>query len=100
MSQRKNIEKNGLASRVDRFGVILLLPCSRCHRLDKTCVKAEFSSRCSGCIRAGNCRCADMPISEASWKRLVTAQDKIEADEEKAREEMAAPMARMSRLQK
>lgn len=100
MSSRKISKPEGLASRVDKFGVVLILPCDRCHRLDKVCVKAEFSSRCSSCIRAGNCRCAAMPVSESSWKRLVSAQDKIEADEEKAREEMAALMARMNRLQK
>lgn len=41
-----------------------------------------------------------MPVSEIAWKRLADAQDKIEADEDKAREEVAALMAKLSRLQK
>jgi ABC-type transporter Mla subunit MlaD len=41
-----------------------------------------------------------MPVSDLAWKRLADAQDKIEADEEKAREEVASLMARLSRLQK
>jgi len=63
-------------------------------------VKADFSSCYSNYIYTGNCHCADIPVSESAWKRLVTAQDKIEANKEKAREELAALMARMNRLQK
>jgi len=41
-----------------------------------------------------------MPVSDLAWKQLVEAQDKIEADEEKACEQVVALMARLSCLQK
>lgn len=102
MSSKRNktVENRNLASKIERFGVVLLFPCDRCCRLDRVCVKAEGSSRCSNCVRAGNCKCIEMVNSESSWKRLIAAQDKIEADEEKAQQEVAALMARLSRLQK
>ncbi len=100
MSSKKTISKNSLLLRVEQLGVVCYFPCSRCGETGKTCIKAEFSKRCNECIRANNCRCVDMPVSDLAWKRLAEAQEKIEADEEKAREEVAALMARLSRLQK
>lgn len=62
----------------------MVFPCERCSKLKRSCVKLEGSSRCSECVKAGNCKCVDSKVSfsDSEWRRLVDAQNKIEEDEE------------------
>lgn len=93
MSSKKTILKNSLLSRIEQFGVACVLPCKRCGELGKTCIRAEFSKRCNECVRATNCRCVEMPVSELAWKRLTEAQERLQEEEEQA-------LAKILRLRK
>lgn len=57
-------------------GFVLTLPCVRCARLGKSCIKSEGSNRCSECVKATNCRCevSDASFFNAEWRRWVRAQ--------------------------
>ena len=97
-----SVKKNNLRRRIEEEGFIMTFPCTRCARLGKSCVKSEGSNRCSECVKASNCRCeeSEASFSDAEWRRLVRAQQKLEDEEERANEEMATILARLNRYKK
>ena len=99
---RSAVRKDNLRRRIEEEGFVMTLPCTRCARLGKSCIKTEGSNRCSECVKATNCRCetSEASFSDAEWRRLVRAQQKLEDDEERANEEMAMILARLNRYKK
>ena len=73
----------------------MTLPCVHCTCLGKSCIKSEDLSCCSECVKATNCYCevSEVSFSNAEWKCLVCAQQKLEDDKEQANEEMATILA-------
>lgn len=72
----------------------MTLPCTCCACLGKSCIKLEGLSCCSECVKATNCHCemSEASFSDAKWRCLVRAQQKLEDDEERANEEMVRPL--------
>ncbi|KAI1932369.1 hypothetical protein LOZ66_006878 [Ophidiomyces ophidiicola] len=66
------------------------LPCDCCARLNFACIRLSNSSKCRGCVKAGNCACVEMSKPSAkNWNRLLDAHDKIEKEEESVESEFA-----------
>ena len=73
----------------------MTLPCTHCARLGKSCIKTEGLNCCSECVKVTNCHCemSEASFSDAEWRHLVRAQQKLEDDKERANEEMAMILA-------
>jgi hypothetical protein len=94
MASSSSSRKDNLIARIEDSGVILLFPCVRCDRLNKTCIKSEISKRCNECVRSGRCRCCFPEMSsDFAWKKLVAAQRQLDEEEE-------AALAKILRLRK
>jgi hypothetical protein len=96
MSSKASVRKNALTRRIEDEGFQSVIPCERCVRLKRVCVRADYSDRCSDYVRAGGgVKCA-MPtptFTDAEWRRLVKSQNQIEEEEE-------AILAKLLRLRK
>jgi hypothetical protein len=53
MSSKASVRKNALTRRIEDEGFQSVIPCERCVRLKRVCVRADYSDRCSNCVRAG-----------------------------------------------
>jgi len=100
MSSKQNINTKNLRLRIEQSGIILPIPCHRCAVQGKVCIKSEISSRCSECVGFGRCKCRDMASSDLAWKKLIKAQEKIEADDDRLNAELEALLAKRARLHK
>ena len=100
MSSKSNIRKDNLINRIEQSGITLVFPCFRCAQQNKICIKSEISKRCNECVRSGRCKCVDMASSDLAWKKLLRAQEKIEADDDKLNAELEALLAKRARLHK
>ncbi|KAI1932957.1 hypothetical protein LOZ66_006697 [Ophidiomyces ophidiicola] len=71
-------------------GSKFFLPCDHCAHLNFTCIHLSNSSKCHGCMKAGNCACVEMSKPSAkNWDHLLDAHDKIEKEEESVESEFA-----------
>lgn len=79
MSSKAAVRKNALRQRIESEGFRAAIPCDRCVRLHKTCLKIKGSDRCSECIRGSGVKCemSKSTYSDAEWKRLVKLQQQI-----------------------
>lgn len=96
MSSKASIRKNALTRRIEDEGFQSVIPCERCVRLKRVCIRADCSDRCSDCVRAGGGVKCVMPtptFTDAEWRRLVKSQNQIEEEEE-------AILAKLLRLRK
>jgi hypothetical protein len=91
-SKISGIRKNKLARRLAEEGFEMVVPCTRCAQLNKSCVKCVDSSRCGECARS-NQKCVDSPttFSDKEWRRLVAAQEQIRVQ----KKEMFAKLQRL-----
>jgi len=101
---RKAREQNDLADRILRTG-FEMLACSRCKESGRLCIVAsEESRRCAHCVRAGKSCDVDGHVGSApstgEWKNLAAAEDRLDAEIERADEAMAEIAARSARLRK
>ena len=89
------VKKENLCHCIEEEGFVMTLPCVCCTHLGKSCIKSEDLSCCSECIKVTNCCCemSEVSFSDAEWKCLVCAQQKLEDDEEQVNEEMATILA-------
>ena len=80
----------------------MTLPCTHCARLGKSCIKTEGLNCCSECVKVTNCHCemSEASFSDAEWRHLVRAQQKLEDDKEQANEEMAMILAHLNQYKK
>ena len=99
---RSAVRKDNLCHRIEEEGFVMTLPCTHCARLGKSCIKTEGSNHCSKCVKATNCHCetSEASFSDAEWRCLIQAQQKLEDDEERANEEMAMILACLNRYKK
>lgn len=77
------------------------LPCERCSRLDRPCIRVDDSSKCRGCVKANNVPCVGMSNpSEKNWDRLLDAHEKIDKREDAVHEEIFRLQREVVRLKK
>jgi hypothetical protein len=96
MSSKASVKKNKLADRISDEGYRSVIPCERCVRLHKVCVRVDSSDRCGPCVGAGGkAKCVMSPPSytDAEWRRLVKLQQEIAA-------ERRAALAKVMRLER
>lgn len=103
MPSKSSIRKNNLTSRFEQEGFHSAIPCSECVRLRRACVRADFSSRCLGCVKIGgrvSCEMSQPSFTDAEWRRLVRSQNKIKEEEEALLVAQQEMMAKLLRLRK
>lgn len=96
MSSKASIKKNKLADRISDEGYRSVVPCERCVRLHKTCIRMDSSDCCGSCVSAGSkAKCVMSPpsYSDTEWRRLVKLQQEIAA-------ERCAALAKVMRLKR
>ncbi|KAK2730646.1 hypothetical protein FQN57_004251 [Myotisia sp. PD_48] len=79
------------------------VPCTRCTRLKKNCIKSEKdSSRCLDCVKAGGgVRCVEAQLSEdIRFDKLIESRNQLEEEEESLSEQAELILARLSRVRK
>ena len=78
------VKKENLCHCIEEEGFVMTLPCVHCTCLGKSCIKLEDLSCCSKCVKATNCCCemSEVSFSDAEWKHLVHAHQKLENDKE------------------
>ncbi|KAI2786724.1 hypothetical protein POX_g09116 [Penicillium oxalicum] len=96
MSSKASVRKNALTRCIEDEGFQSVIPCERCVRLKRVCIRADCSDRCGDCVRAGGgvkCMMPSPSFTDAEWRRLVKSQNQIEEEEE-------AILAKLLRLRK
>ncbi|RYP59190.1 hypothetical protein DL771_010968 [Monosporascus sp. 5C6A] len=87
-----------LAERVARIG-FTMPSCSRCEKEGVDCKVFRDSGKCARCIRHGG-PCDVFGPSEAEHKKLLDEEDRLEREEEQARETLRTAANKLDRLQK
>lgn len=94
-SQDKSLQRSALAAYIALHGVEAM-PCTRCFKAKRACLFAAKSSRCNHCVASGK-SCSGSSVATSLLKNL-DAQKKIREEREKAEEELASLLGRLSRL--
>ena len=50
---KSSVRKNKLSVRIEEEGYYSVIPCNRYIRLNRICIRANYSDCCSDCIRGG-----------------------------------------------
>lgn len=103
MSSNSSVRKNKLSARIEEEGYHSVVPCDRCVRLNRICVRADCSDRCSDCVKGGGgvkCIMSNPTFTDAEWRRLVKSQNSLEAEEERILAEQEQMLAKLMRLRK
>lgn len=93
---KSSVRKNQLVERISEEGYHSVVPCDRCVRLKRVCVRADCSDRCGDCVKGGGgvkCEMSNPTFTDAEWRRLVKSQNSLEEEEE-------AILAKLLRLRK
>ncbi len=93
-------ERLELVRRIEKTGIAMSPPCSRCENNGRICVISEVhSTRCNECVRRGQ-RCDVEGPSIGDWRSIEREEERIEREEAEASAAASAALAKLQRLQK
>ena len=87
------------AEKIERLGVQMPFPCSNCARSSSRCMVSDDGVKCGECTRRGRQEC-DIGMSEAQWRRLQVAREKVEKELALARDAEIEARVRTRRLER
>ena len=94
---RKDRERSSLLSHIALNGTVADMPCTRCFRGNLTCRMAGKSNRCEECVRQR--KSCDGTRVASSLEKLISQQQKLDAEEEEASENLLALHTQLAELQ-
>ena len=84
-----------LVARIRLRGVIMAFRCVRCQKSGSDCVRSRDSSSCLVCVENGK-PCEMEPFSCSDFAKVDKERARLDAEEDKANEEVAAYSARVN----
>lgn len=103
MSSKSSVRKSRLSARFEEEGYRSVVPCIRCVRLKRVCVRSDHSDRCADCVKGGGgvkCIMSQPSYSDAEWRRLVKVQEQIAEERRRAIQASQEAMAKVLRLER